>query len=244
MATPKSQPRTDLSAAKAKRHPRVIAIDGPSAVGKSSVGVMVACHLNYPFLDTGSLYRAITWAILNRGLDLSDKQALIAAARSAKMEISHPSTGSLEPCSISIDGKTITSQLRKAEVEAAVSLVSQIPEVREVQVKIQRALAGNRSIVMAGRDIGTVVLPDADLKVYLDASLEERTQRRYKELKPLRPNLSESEVRGELQRRDEIDTHRSASPLRPADDAVIISTDGQDLDKVVILVLKLAGVPS
>ena len=213
--------------------PRVIAIDGPAAAGKSTVGRMIAARLGYPFLDTGAIYRAATWAALHRGVDLSDEDALSDLAASLSLDVGPPTADSIEPCTIFVDGEDVTPHLRQPEVEAAVSLVSRVAGVREALVKVQRELAGRNAVVMAGRDIGTVVLPRADLKVYLDASVEERARRRHAELSTLGMGLSQEEVRRDLSRRDRIDSERSVSPLRPAEGAVVIDTDGLTLEEVV-----------
>lgn len=232
--------RRPRSSAKEAPFPRVIAIDGPSAAGKSTVGALLAQRLGYPFLDTGAMYRAVTWVALHHGVDLGDEMALAELARSLRMAVTPPPPGSREPSTIFVDGEDVTANLRRPEVEAAVSLVSRIPEVRRAMVKLQRKLAGKQAVVMAGRDIGTVVLPTADLKVYLDASLQERARRRHQELEALGMELTEEEVLRDLQRRDTIDSRRSTSPLRPANDAIIIATDGLTLEGVVERVLKLA----
>ena len=213
--------------------PRVIAIDGPAAAGKSTVGRMIAARLGYPFLDTGAIYRAMTWTALHRGVDLSDEDALSDLAASISVDVGPPAAGSIEPCTIFVDGEDVTSRLRQPEVEAAVSLVSRVAGVREALLKVQRDLAGRNAVVMAGRDIGTVVLPQADLKVYLDASVEERARRRHAELSALGMDFSEEDVLRDLSRRDRIDSQRSVSPLRPADDAITIDTDGLSLEEVV-----------
>src|SRR3990167_1311232 len=188
--------------------PRVIAIEGPAAAGKSTVGRLIAARLGYPFLDTGAIYRAMTRTALHRGVDLSDEDALSDLAASLSLDVGPPTPGSIEPCTIFVDGKDVTIYLRQPEVEAAVSLVSRVAGVREALVKVQRELAG--------RNIGTVVLPRADLKVYLDASVEERARRRYAELSALGMDLNEEDVLHDLSRRDRIDSERSVSPLRPA----------------------------
>ena len=213
--------------------PRVIAIDGPAAAGKSTVGRLIAARLGYPFLDTGAIYRAMTRTALHRGVDLSDDDALSELAASISIDIGPPTQGSIEPCTIFVDGEDVTRFLRQPEVEAAVSLVSRIAGVREALLKVQRDLAGRNAVVMAGRDIGTVVLPEAELKVYLDASVEERARRRYAELSALGMGLSQEEVRRDLSRRDRIDSERSVSPLRPAEGAVVIDSDGLTLEEVV-----------
>jgi cytidylate kinase len=215
-----------------RSRPRVIAVDGSAASGKSTVGRRLAARLGYPFLDTGIMYRAITHAALQRGIDLSDDDALSRLASDVEIDVGLPSPGSAGDATITVDGKDVTSRLRGADVEESVSLVSRVPGVRDALVQKQREIAAGREIVMAGRDIGTVVLPDADLKVYLDASLEERAARRHREFARLGRNVTEEEVLQDIRRRDQIDSQRAVSPLRPADDAVIIGTDGLTLDAV------------
>lgn len=219
--------------------PRVIAIDGPAAAGKSTVGRKIGAQLGYPFLDTGAIYRAATWTALHRGVDLSDEEALSDLAASISIDVGPPSSESIEPCTIFLDGEDVTQFLRQPEVEAAVSLVSRVAGVREALVQVQQELAGRNAVVMAGRDIGTVVLPKADLKVYLDASVEERARRRFAELLALGQDVTEENVLRDLRRRDRIDSERSVSPLRPADDAIALDTDGLTLEEVVQRVMEL-----
>jgi cytidylate kinase len=220
--------------------PRVIAVDGSAASGKSTVGRRLAAHLVYPFLDTGIMYRAITYAALRRGIDLADDDALARLASSVTMDVGRPRPGSDGAATITVDGEDVTRRLRGPNVEEAVSLVSRVPAVREALVRKQREIAARREIVMAGRDIGTVVLPDADLKIYLDASLEERAARRHREFARLGRDVSEADVLADIRRRDQIDSEREVSPLRPADDAVIVETDGLTLDQVMVKVIRLA----
>ncbi len=214
-------------------------MDGSAASGKSAVGRRLAAKLGYPFLDTGSMYRAITWAALRRGIALGDQQALGDLASAVNVKVSLADPGSMDGAAISVDGEDVTSQLRQAEVEEAVSIVSRVAGVREAMVRLQREIAAGRTIVMAGRDIGTVVLPDADLKVYLDASIEERAGRRHREFATLGRSVTQQMVLEDLSRRDQIDSQRAVSPLRPAEDAVIIDTDGLTLQEVVQRVLAL-----
>ncbi len=220
--------------------PRTIAIDGPSAAGKSTVGYRLAQRLGYPFLDTGAMYRALTWLALQRGTDIEDAQALGRLARQVDVKLGPPAPGSPERCTIWVDGEDLTPMLRRPEVEAAVSLVSRAPALRRSMVALQRRLARRIALVMAGRDIGTVVLPRADLKVYLDASMEERVRRRRKEMAALGRPVSLAEVRRNILHRDSIDSSRKTSPLRPAEDAVIIDTDGLTEEQVVERVQALA----
>ncbi|HXG41556.1 MAG TPA: (d)CMP kinase [Dehalococcoidia bacterium] len=217
----------------------VIAIDGPSASGKTSVGREVARRLGYAFLDTGNIYRALTWLALQRGIDARDEEGLAALARATEVVLTGPDTGAPEPSTILMDGHDVTPHLRRPEVEAVVSQVSRVPAVRQALLEVQRRLARDGGIVMAGRDIGTVVLPNADLKVYLDASPEERARRRYLEMRQQGRQVSLEQVARELAVRDETDSRREAAPLRPAEDAVIVQTDGLTLAQVVARVMEL-----
>jgi cytidylate kinase len=233
-----AQRKTEGTPTSRSRLPHTNAIDGPSASGKSTVGYLVAQRLGYPFLDTGATYRALTWLALQRGIDPEDEEALGRMAEEVEMELGPPAPGSSERCDIWVDGEDLTPRLRRPEVEAAVSLVSRASRVRRALVALQRKLAGRR-VVMAGRDIGTVVLPKADLKVYLDASVKERTRRRQEESAATGRPASEDDIREGILLRDRIDSGREDSPLRPAEDSVIISTDGLDRDQVVEKVLAL-----
>jgi len=199
----------------------------------------VARRLGYLFLDTGAMYRALTWLALRRRLDPEDEEAIARLAAETTMEVSQPPPGSGERWRVRIDGEDATPHLRTPEVEASVSLVSRVPAVRRALVRIQRRLAQRGPTVMAGRDIGTAVLPHADLKVYLDASREERARRRRQQLALKGPIPSFESVLADLEKRDAIDSSRSVSPLRPAADAVIINTDGLSLEEVVERVLSL-----
>jgi cytidylate kinase len=185
------------------------------------------------------MYRAVTLAARERGVDTNDPRGLTLLAQSIRMGVGPAAPHSAETCSISIDGKDVTSQLRRSDVEDVVSLVSRVPGVREALVQQQRDIAGRQAMVMAGRDIGTVVLPDADLKVYLDASIGERARRRHAEFSNHGRAVTEQIVLDDLRRRDQIDSERAVSPLRPADDAIIIETDGLSQEEVLRRVLEL-----
>jgi len=224
---------------KRSRVPRVIAVDGSAASGKSTIGRRLAARLGYPFLDTGIMYRAITYAAIHRHVTISDASALGELARATRIDVGLPSPGSAESASISVDGKDVTSRLRTPDVEESVSLVSRVPDVRDALVRQQRQIAADKAIVMAGRDIGTVVLPAADLKLYLDASLDERARRRHREFEAIGRSVSHEEVLEDLRRRDQIDSERAVSPLRPADDAVVIGTDHLTLDDVMLRVIAI-----
>ncbi len=203
------------------------------------MGTRVARALGYRFVDTGSMYRAITLAALQRQLDLEDARALSDLARDVAIALEPGPADAPEASRVLVDGADVTDRLRSAEVGGAVSLVSRVPAVRRAMVALQRELAAQGGLVMAGRDIGTVVLPDASLKVYLDASPGERIRRRHDELAAGGREVPLDAVREELARRDAIDSSRSVSPLRPADDAVVIDTDHLSLDEVVERILSL-----
>ncbi len=211
---------------------RIIAVDGSAASGKSTVGKRLAAELGFPFLDTGIMYRAMTVAALQRGLDLDDKSQLETLATSVDMRVDLADPSDSKQSRVYVDGIDVTGDIRSGPVEEAVSIVSQARPVREAMVTLQRTLAGKHPIVMVGRDIGTVVLPEADLKLYLDASPEQRARRRHQEFEALGRDSSPDAVRDDMERRDRIDKQRTVSPLRPADDARLIDTDRLSLDDV------------
>lgn len=214
-----------------------IAIDGPAAAGKTVVGTRLARKIGYRFLDTGMMYRAATVAALDAGADFSDLDQLSNAAEDIEVEARAGDDGTTL---IFINGVDITSRLRSHEVDSRVSVVSAIPRVREIMVEAQRKLAMGGGIVMVGRDIGTVVLKDAEPKIYLTASLETRAERRFVEMKdrPGQPPLDE--VLATMRKRDDIDSSREASPLRPAEDAVIVETDDMSVEEVVCHISDIA----
>jgi cytidylate kinase len=220
--------------------PTKIALDGPVACGKSAVGNLVARRLGFRFLDTGMMYRALTWLVLERGIDPEDEEKVNKLAGEVKMEVSAALPDSEEASRVSVDGQDATDFLVRPDVEAAVSLVSRLPAVREAMVRLQRDIAESGEIVVAGRDIGTVVMPDADLKVYLDASRLERARRRYEQARLRGQSITLKSVLDELERRDGIDSARETSPLRAAGDAVVLPTDGLNPDQVVERILALA----
>jgi len=218
----------------------VVAIDGPAASGKSAVGVAVARRIGARFFDTGAMYRAVTWLALQRRVDVTDARALAALVESAQIEVSESALTPGEATAVHVNGADATPHLRGPDVEANVSLVSRVPDVRKALVRIQRALAAEGGVVMAGRDIGTVVLPEADLKVYLDASREVRARRRVEQVAASGGHIAYEEVLAEMARRDGIDSSRETSPLTAAPDAVIINTDNLTLDEVVERIVEMA----
>lgn len=210
----------------------MIAIDGPAGVGKSTVGKCLAERLGYVFLDTGALYRAVTLAALRTGVSADDAGALAAIAETLDLEFLRPLPDSGQLYRVISHGEDITLELRSDEVESYVSVVSAHPKVRAALLERQRQLARTNRSILVGRDIGTVVLPDADLKLFLDASIEERAQRRHREMQQRGHDLPFDEVLHDLRTRDRLDSERATSPLRAADDAVLIDTDGKDVRAV------------
>ena len=204
---------------------RVVAIDGPSGSGKSTVARAVAAALGLPVLDTGAMYRAVALAVLEKQVAPEDGTASAALARGSTIELEHGVTR--------LDGRDVSAEIRGPEVTAAVSAVAAHPAVRAVLVGRQREWVDRHGGgVVEGRDIGTVVFPDAPVKVYLTASDEERARRRQRDEADAARDVAIDDVKASLERRDEKDRRRTASPLRIADDAVVIDTTGSDVDAV------------
>lgn len=220
---------------KAMPKPSLIAIDGPVASGKSTLGRLLSQRLGYRFVDTGAMYRALTWRAIRLSIDLEDEEELSRLAASTRIEFAPPGDNVL------VDGHDVTREIQDWEVEAGVSLVARVAGVRKVLVEQQQGLAQKGEIVMAGRDIGTTVLPHAELKVYLVASFKERARRRYLELVERGEAADYEAILADLIRRDEIDSERSVSPLQPAPEARIIDTDGLSADQVLSEILSMMG---
>ncbi len=214
-------------------HPRrarlAVALDGPGSSGKSSVGAAAAAELGYRFCDTGLLYRAVTWLAEHRGVEVDDPVALVALVDD--VELAPDDRGRL--ARVLVDDEDVTDDVRSPAVDSAVSAVAAVPELRDALLAWQRALAVDGGIVMAGRDIGTVVLPDAELKLFLDASVEERARRRARSAASIPDGPEGQRILVDLRRRDELDRNRPVAPLRPAPDARIISTDGNTFEETV-----------
>ena len=219
--------------------PKTIAIDGPAASGKSSIGEELANELGYLFMDTGLMYRAVTWAALHQNIEISDEKGVNELAKQIKISIQPPSVEDGRQCDVLVNEQDITLLIRSQRVNDNVSRVSTYAGVREAMTAQQRIFGEQGKIVMVGRDIGTVVLPKADLKIYLEASVEERARRRYKESLKLGENGTYDEILKSMKRRDEIDSQRSLAPLIPAKDAVIILTDGKNKEQVIKEILGL-----
>ncbi|NMD26570.1 MAG: (d)CMP kinase [Chloroflexi bacterium] len=215
------------------RPPQIIAIDGPAASGKTTVGVELAKELGFLCLDTGIMYRATTWQALTDGLDPEDEAAITRLAESIEIDVLPGSVDDGRAFDVLINHQDHTWDIRKPDVNQHVSLISSYPGVRNAMTLQQRKIAARGKIVMLGRDIGTVVLPDADLKIYLDASLRVRAKRRYEEEKARGNAITYQSVVASLKRRDKIDSSRKFAPLKIADDALVINTDALSVVQVV-----------
>jgi cytidylate kinase len=214
-------------------HRRVIAIDGPAAAGKSTVARLLADRLGALLFDTGALYRAVALAALRSGVSAEDERALAKLAVDAQISVRPPSLRDGRLYDVWLNGEDVTWTLRDSEVGAIVSRVAEHPAVRAALLPLQRKIASGDPVVMVGRDIGTVVVPDAGLKIYLDAAPEERARRRFREAAARGSTQSFEAVLGETLQRDAIDSGRRTAPLRPARDAVRINTDGVPIDQIV-----------
>ena len=215
----------------------VIAIDGPSGSGKSTVARRVAAALRLRYLDTGAIYRALTWAVLDRSVDPDNIDAVLAVAGVAQIRVSTDPRAQ----AVSVNGRDVAAAIRGPEVTGAVSAVSAIPQVRERLVALQRAIVGAGGIVVEGRDIGTVVAPDAPVKIFLTASPETRAARRSADADVSIGDRDVSTVQSDLARRDTLDSTRAASPLAMAPDAVQLDSTAMDEDAVVARVLDLVA---
>ena len=214
-------------------HRRLIAIDGPAAAGKTTVARLLAEATGAILFDTGSLYRAVTLAAQQRGVCLNDGDALGALAAGLDIQLARPSVDDGRLIDVIVDGEDVTWAIRTPEVDADVSKVSAYPQVRAALLDVQRRIADGVPVVMVGRDIGTVVAPQAGLKIYLDASVEERARRRWAELAGRDAGMTYDEVLQDVRRRDAYDSSRDVAPLRAADDAVHVLTDGKTIDAIV-----------
>ena len=228
--------------------PSTIAIDGPAASGKSTIGALLAERLGYVYFDTGVMYRAVTWVALQHGIPIEDEAAVTHLSEHLTIEVTRPSIDDGRQYKVYADGEDVTWDLRESAVNQHVSPVSAYSGVRRSLVAQQRRTAQRGAIVMAGRDIGTVVLPDADLKIYLEATVDERAWRRYVEVverrsstRPARSAARTREydsIREALARRDQIDSTREDSPLRPAEDAIVLDTTDMTIPEVLRCVLE------
>ncbi|GEN31826.1 cytidylate kinase [Cerasibacillus quisquiliarum] len=213
-----------------------IAIDGPAAAGKSTVAKMVAKQLSYIYIDTGAMYRSITLKAINESVDLTDEDKLLQLLKETNIELKQSDDGQL----VLLDGKDVTHTIRTKEVTNHVSLVAKYPKIRREMVKRQQEFATQKGIVMDGRDIGTHVLPDAEVKIFLVASVDERAKRRHKENQEKGIPSDLESIKEEIKQRDAIDTNRDVSPLTKAVDAIEIDTTSLTIEEVAERILQEA----
>ena len=219
--------------------PSIIAIDGPAASGKSTIGLRLANALDYVFFDTGVMYRAITWLALERGIDVHEEAAVTALAEETQIDVAPASKSDGRACDVLVNGRDITRETRTRKVDANVSIVAAYRGVRRALSRQQRRVGQRGKIVMVGRDIGTVVLPEADLKIYLDATAEERARRRYDEIIAQGGKTDYEGILKRVIERDRIDSTRDVAPLKAAEDAVVLDSDNLTADEVFEQILAL-----
>lgn len=217
----------------------VIAIDGTSASGKSTIGALLAERLGYLFFDTGIMYRAVTWAALKRGISVGDEAAITRLAEDALITLERPCVDDGRQSTVRVDGEDITWDIRKPEVDAAVSPVSAYRGVRDALTLQQRRIGQQGRIVMVGRDIGTVVLPEADLKIFMDATPEERARRRFEEMRSRGQKPRFRDVLAAIRKRDKYDSERDIAPLSKADSAIYLDTTSLSIEAVLEKALHL-----
>lgn len=212
-----------------------IAIDGPSATGKSTLAKALAKELSFIYIDTGAMYRAVGLYNIRKNIDLNNEDDVVNTLKDISIDIKYID----KEQRIFLNGEDVSSQIREEKVGTAASIVSTYKKVREVLVDLQRSLANVQNVIMDGRDIGTVVLPNASLKIFLTASSEERTKRRYLELKEKGKDVSIEDVAKELKERDERDTKRANSPLTKAEDAILVDTTNMNIEQTIEYIKKL-----
>ena len=212
-----------------------VAIDGPAGAGKSTIAKLVAKEKGYIYVDTGAMYRALAVYFLEKGIDAKDTGQIIAAAQEADVSIRYMDGVQ----QVYLNGGNITPKLRTEEVGNMASMTSPIPEVRERLLELQRSLAREKDVVMDGRDIGTNILPDADVKIYLTASVETRAKRRYRELSEKGIECNYEEIAKDIQERDMRDMNRETAPLRQAEGAVLVDSSDMTVSEVVDAVVKM-----
>lgn len=217
----------------------LIAIDGPAASGKSTLAEKIAHELGFFYFDTGVMYRAVTLAALRQNILVEDETSVSSLASSIQIDVQKPSQADGRMMDVFVNGEDVTWQIRTPEVDRNVSKVSAYAGVRKAMTEQQRRIGERGQMVMVGRDIGTVVFPDAACKIYLEASPEERAKRRYEENQKRGECLSYEEILTSIQKRDDVDSSRAVAPLKPAPDAIVINSDGKTIEQVFEEALKI-----
>lgn len=214
----------------------VIAIDGPAGAGKSTISKMVAKQLKYIYIDTGAMYRAVAWRVLQEYKPPISTKQIIASVQDIDIKLSYDGKQNLQ---VETNGTNVTTEIRTPQVTALVSQVAAVGQVREKMVELQRNMAKQGKILMDGRDIGTCVLPNADLKIYLTASADERANRRAKQMAQKGYNIDVEKIKADIIARDEADMNREISPLKKADDAILLDTTDMTIDEVLKTIIKM-----
>jgi len=212
-----------------------IAIDGPAASGKSTTAKLVAEKLGYLYIDTGAMYRALTYAVLQQKINVSDETAVNELAKQVDIRLISTTVG----LRTWLNGRDVSDAIRLPQVTEVISQISAYKQIRTIMKNKQRQLARDGGVVMDGRDIGTVVLPDADIKIFMNASVEERTRRRLNELRAKGVKVDRKQIRKEIIRRDRLDSTREVAPLKPAPDALILDTSNMTVEEQVQQVLTM-----
>jgi cytidylate kinase len=217
-----------------------IALDGPAGSGKSTIAKRVACRLDYIYIDTGAMYRAVTFKALQAGMNLQDSEALVALAEHTRIALKYETGAGDFKLHVLADGTDVSTEIRSLDTTNNVSIVAAVAGVRAALVKTQQAMARQGGVVMDGRDIGTVVLPGAELKIFLTASVAERAKRRWLELREKGVAVDLEELTRQIERRDYIDSNRETDPLRQADDAILLDTTDLSIEEVIDRVIGMA----
>jgi cytidylate kinase len=210
-----------------------IAIDGPAASGKSTTAKKISQRLDYIYIDSGAMYRALTLAVLRSNVDIYDEPAILNIAKKVNINFHDKKTF--------LENEDVSNEIRLPKITKVISIISAYAGIRNVMVKNQRKIAEKGGVVMDGRDIGTVVLPDSEVKIFLNASIEERAKRRYRELKGKNIEVGYEEIKREIMERDKIDSSRDVAPLKPADDAHIIDTSDMTVNEQVDAVMNIVS---
>ncbi|MBA7635949.1 Cytidylate kinase [subsurface metagenome] len=223
-----------------KKNGLTIAIDGPAAVGKSTMGKLIARELGFLYIDTGAIYRAITWKVLKNNINLNDENIISNMVSNTCVTIEKVNCKSLNDYyHIFVDGEDVTEEIRNPRIDQNVSQIARLPKIRKQLIYLQRKLTEKGDIVMEGRDIGSVILPQADIKFYFTASEEERIKRRYKELMNKGYSIDYEEVKKQIIQRDKIDSNRKYAPLIKAKDAILVDSTEKSIEEVKDKILKI-----